>query len=92
MRTAARLEAEHKINERQPNYSTPRHIEQREISGELLSHEPQPERVENVVVLDGQQIILGDESNSFRQSVFATEHRHRLAFDLSAREAIAGAE
>src|SRR6266480_6685458 len=89
---AAELEAEHEIDEGETDYSASRDVCEREIGSNLLSHESQAERVENVIVGDRQQVVLGYDSNASRNSQLAARHSYRLSLNLATGEAISAAE
>src|SRR6266511_962377 len=86
-RYAGRLESEDDIHVRDPDDPTTRDVEQREIRGQLLSHEASAERVDEVVVRGRTQIVLGHHRNAPRYAFLSAEHRHRPALDFAPGEA-----
>src|SRR5207253_4812062 len=75
------LETKHEIDVRKADHIAAGDVEQRQVRRQLLAHESKAERVEHVVVRDWEQVILGYESDSLRESQLRPSHPHWLALD-----------
>src|SRR5439155_19308652 len=81
--TPLSLKTKHEIDVRNADDVAPGDIYEREIGRELLSHEAEAEGVEEVVVGNRKQVVLGHDSDPAGHSQFAANHSHRFCLDFS---------